>query len=61
MDIFKPVKIEGARVKLEPLSLRHLDDLTAAGADGSIWHWLPSAHHLPGSMAAFIEFCFGRI
>jgi N-acetyltransferase len=55
MDIFKRVQIEGARILLEPLSLRHLGDLAAAGADESIWHWLPSAHHLPGSMAAFIE------
>jgi RimJ/RimL family protein N-acetyltransferase len=55
MDYFKPVMIKGARVALEPLSFRHLDDLTAAGADESIWRWLPSAHHLPGTMASFIE------
>lgn len=55
MDYFKPVVIEGARVTLEPLSLQHLDDLTVAGADEAIWRWLPSAHHLPGSMAAFIK------
>jgi N-acetyltransferase len=55
MDYFKLVLINGVRVALEPLSLRHLDDLAVAGADESIWRWLPSAHHLPGSMAAFIE------
>ena len=55
MDFFKRVQIEGTRVVLEPLSLRHLGDLAAAGADKSIWRWLPSAHHLPGSMAVFIE------
>jgi RimJ/RimL family protein N-acetyltransferase len=55
MDYFKPVLIKGARVALRPLSRRHLDALTAAGADESIWRWLPSAHHRPGSMAAFIE------
>jgi RimJ/RimL family protein N-acetyltransferase len=54
MDFFKPVAITGKRVALEPLSFRHLDDLTAAGTDASIWRWLPSAHHLPGSMAEFI-------
>lgn len=54
IDYFKPVLIKGARVALEPLSMRHLDDLSAAGANESIWRWLPSAHHLPGSMPAFI-------
>jgi N-acetyltransferase len=55
MDFFKPVLIKGKRVSLEPLALRHLQDLSAAGADASIWRWLPTMHHLPGSMPAFIE------
>jgi len=55
MDYFKRVQIDGARVRLEPLSLSHLDDLAAAGADESIWRWLPSAHHCAGSMRPFIE------
>lgn len=55
MDYFKPVLIKGTRVRLVPLSMRHLDDLSAAGANESIWRWLPSAHHVPGSMQAFIE------
>ena len=54
-DYLKSVLIKGARVALEPLSLWHLGDLTAAGAEKSIWRWLPSAHHRPGTMAAFIE------
>jgi RimJ/RimL family protein N-acetyltransferase len=55
MDFFTPVLITGARVALEPLALRHLDDLAIAGADEAIWHWLPTAHHQPGSMRSFIE------
>jgi N-acetyltransferase len=55
IDYFKPVLIKGTRVALDPLSLSHLDDLAAAGADESIWRWLPSAHHRSGSMLAFIE------
>ncbi len=55
MDYFTPVLIKGLRVALEPLSLLHLDDLTVAGADESIWRWLPSQHHLPGTMRTFIE------
>ncbi len=55
IDYFEPVTINGTRVALEPLSLSYLDDLAVAGADESIWRWLPSAHHRPGSMLAFIE------
>ena len=55
IDYFESVTISGTRVALEPLSLSHLDDLAVAGADESIWRWLPSAHHRPGSMLAFIE------
>jgi RimJ/RimL family protein N-acetyltransferase len=55
VEYFKPVSIKGTRVALEPLSPRHLEDLAAAGADESIWRWLPNAHHLPGSMATFIQ------
>jgi N-acetyltransferase len=55
MDYFNQVFIQGTRVVLEPLTRRHLDDLTAAGADESIWRWMPSAHFMPGSMAAFID------
>lgn len=55
MDFFTPVTITGTRVSLEPLTLRHLDDLALAGADEGIWRWLPAAHHQPGSMRSFIE------
>ncbi len=55
MDFFKPVLIKGTRVALEPLELRHLDDLSISGADEAIWRWLPTAHHRPGSMRSFIE------
>ncbi len=55
MDCFTPVQVTGARVALEPFGLRHLDDLAAAGADAAIWRWLPSAHHEPGTMRAFID------
>ena len=33
----RPVVLNGRLVRLEPLSLDHVDDLTAAGADPSIW------------------------
>jgi N-acetyltransferase len=55
MDFFAPVRITGTRVALEPLSMRHVDDLAVAGADEAIWRWLPTAHYQPGSMRAFVE------
>lgn len=33
----QPVVLAGRRVRLEPLSLRHLDDLVAVGLDPAIW------------------------
>jgi RimJ/RimL family protein N-acetyltransferase len=53
-DWFARVAIEGSRVALEPLEDRHHDDLAVAGADAAIWRWLPTPHHLPGSMKDFI-------
>ncbi len=32
-----PVVLTGRRIRLEPLSFGHVDDLTVAGADPSIW------------------------
>src|SRR5262245_7657504 len=55
MDFFAQVSITGTRVALEPLSMRHVDELAAAGADEAIWRWLPTAHHQPGSMRSFVE------
>jgi RimJ/RimL family protein N-acetyltransferase len=54
-DWFANVTIAGENVTLEPLSSKHHDDLAVAGADPSIWQWLPAPHHLPGSMKRFME------
>jgi RimJ/RimL family protein N-acetyltransferase len=35
----EPVTLEGRRVRLEPLSLAHLDDLADVGLDPAIWRW----------------------
>jgi RimJ/RimL family protein N-acetyltransferase len=37
------VTLTGARVRLEPLELRHAADLAAAGADPEVWRWMPVA------------------
>ena len=35
----QPVVLEGRVVRLEPLSLRHLDDLADVGLDPVVWRW----------------------
>jgi RimJ/RimL family protein N-acetyltransferase len=37
----QPVTLTGKLVRLEPLGPEHVDDLYAAGADDSIWRYLP--------------------
>jgi RimJ/RimL family protein N-acetyltransferase len=37
----RPVTLEDEHVRLEPVSLEHLDGLHAAGNDESIWRWMP--------------------
>jgi len=59
-NYFAPVTLVGKRVRLEPLAMTHLADLSEAGADESVWRWLPTAHHAPGSMASFIESAIGQ-
>ena len=38
-DWVRPVSLEGQIIRLEPLGLEHLDDLTAVGLDPAIWRW----------------------
>jgi len=35
----EPVVLEGERVRLEPLSLEHLDDLELVAYDPTLWRW----------------------
>jgi len=37
-----PVTLEGVHIRLEPLSLDHLDGLCAAGLDPELWKWIPT-------------------
>lgn len=40
LDI-RPVTLEGAHARLEPLALEHIDALAAAGRDPEIFRWMP--------------------
>ncbi len=37
----RPVTLEGQHVRLDPVSLDHVDGLLAAGREESIWRWMP--------------------
>jgi N-acetyltransferase len=54
-NYFAKVTLKGERVRLEPLSERHLEDLSRSGSDAEIWKWLPREHHGPGAMASFVD------
>jgi N-acetyltransferase len=54
-DYFAGVTLIGERVRLEPLSQRHVEHLSVAGSDSEIWRWLPTDHHRADSMASFIR------
>jgi N-acetyltransferase len=56
-----PVTLEGRIVRLEPLSLDHLDDLAAAGQDETIWTFmLYGRPTTPAGMRAWIEDILAR-
>ncbi len=50
-----PITLEGARVRLEPLSMDHLDALCAVGLDENIWRWFRVAALDRPQMREFIE------
>ncbi len=50
-----PVTLAGDHVRLEPLSLAHLDGLTEAGLDPEIWRLNPSRVTSREEMAAYIQ------
>ena len=47
--------LTGRFVRLEPLSLAHLDDLCAAGLDPDLWRWIPSSVSTREDMRGYIE------
>jgi len=53
--LIQPVVLSGRRVRLEPLSLDHLDALSAVGLDQEIWRWIPYRVSSREEMRAFIE------
>lgn len=50
-----PVTLEGAHVRLEPLSESHHDALCAVGLDPELWKWIPTQVLDPDQMMNFIR------
>src|SRR4051812_40411551 len=52
----QPVTLTGRLVRLEPLTLAHVPDLTAAGQDEAIWRLMPyGILHTEADLAGFVR------
>ncbi len=51
----EPITLEGRHIRLEPLSLDHLDALCRVGFDESIWRWMPYSALNEADMRRYIE------
>ncbi|HTB14172.1 MAG TPA: GNAT family protein [Bryobacteraceae bacterium] len=50
-----PITLEGAHVKLEPLSESHHEALCKIGLDPELWKWIPFQVLTPEQMTAYIR------
>lgn len=53
--MLNPITLEGRMVRLEPMSLDHLDGLTAMGLAPELWRWIPFAVTSRDEMRGYIE------
>ena len=53
--IVEPVTLEGRFVRMEPLSLDHVDALCEVGLEPSLWTWIPTAVRTPAEMRQYVE------
>lgn len=50
-----PVVLSGSLVRLEPLSLEHLEQLFAAGSDPELWRWTVAQIDSMNDMRAYVD------
>lgn len=55
MIALEPVTLEGVHVRLEPLTLGHVEPLAAVGLDPEIWRWTLSRVATPAQMREYVE------
>src|SRR5260370_38632563 len=53
--VVSAVRLEGAKVRLEPLAKTHLAGLAEVGLDEELWRWIPTAVRTREEMAGYIE------
>ena len=58
--MLQPVRIAGSHVRLEPLSLDHLDALCEIGLDPDLWRWTPRPVTTRDEMHAYVETALGE-
>lgn len=51
----EPTLLEGRHIRLEPLSLAHLDRLWEVASDQDLWRWMPTQVHTPAALRIYIE------
>lgn len=51
----KPTTLEGEYIRLDPLSLDHLEELQEVGNDSKIFRWFSKDRSSPGMMREFVE------
>jgi RimJ/RimL family protein N-acetyltransferase len=51
----EPITLEGDHVRLEPLSLNHLDQLCQVGLAPTLWRWTTTVLHTAADMREYIE------
>lgn len=51
----EPITLEGNFVRLEPLSINHLDQFCEAGLDEELWRWIPTQISNRQEMKNYIE------
>ena len=54
MDL-QPVILEGAHVRLEPLTMEHLPGLCEIGLDPDLWRWTPNIVRTPEDMRVYVQ------
>ena len=50
-----PITLEGDIVRLEPLALRHVDELAAVALDPDLWRWVPNAVATRADLDAYVD------
>lgn len=50
-----PITLEGDIVRLEPLALRHVDDLAAVGLDPDLWRVIPTQVATREDLEAYVD------